>query len=70
MICEKANENHAIDIQNLYRHSFQAQGLAVFLDLGRLTSDLHQLLSYFYVHMINIIHKIFSEVAIYKKSLH
>ncbi len=58
--------------KNLYRSSFQAQELvlAVFLDLGRLTHDLYQLLSYYCVHMINIIHKIFSEVAIYKKTLH
>ncbi len=29
-----------------------------FLDLGRLTRDLYQLLSYYYVHMINIIYNI------------
>ncbi len=45
-------------------------GFAVILDLGRLTHDLHQLLSYYYVHMCIITHKIFSEVASYKKTLH
>ncbi len=45
-------------------------GFAVILDLGRLTHDLYQLLSYYYVHMSIITDKIFSEVAIYKKTLH
>ncbi len=57
--------------KNLYRRSFKAQELVLqFHDLGRLTHDLYQLLSYYYVHMINIINNIFSEVAIYKKTLH
>ncbi len=60
LICRK------IFIDIFFRHKI---GFAVILDLGRLTHDLYQLLSY-YVHMSIITHKIFSEVAIYKKTLH
>ncbi len=61
LICRK------IFTDTFFRHKI---GLAVFLDLGRLTHDFYQLLSYYYVHMSIITHKIFSEVAIYKKTLH